>query len=164
MSAKQPISLEELLNNPDVKTVTGATNHELIERRRSKPPRCDVFAAPYTQLKEDSRYRFDIDREAREQLPDIINNTVQSIVGVDSPDAAFQEHYRRERRIGIVFSGGPAPGGHNVIAGLWDAARRANPDTKVYGFILGPDGIIENEAIELTDELVDAYRNLAVSV
>jgi len=160
MSAKQPISLEELLNNPDVKIAASSTNPELLERRRSKPPQCQVFGAPYTMLQEDPRYRFDIDKEAGKHLPDIINNTVQAIVGVDSPDAAFEKRYRKQRCIGIVFSGGPAPGGHNVIAGLWDAARRANPDTKVYGFILGPDGIIENEAIELTAELVDAYRNL----
>ena len=129
MSAKHPISLEELLNNPDVKPAAGSTNHELIERRRSKPPQCDVFAAPYTQLKEDPRYRFDIDKEARKQLPDIINNTVQTIVAVDSPDAAFEKRYCKKHNIGIVFSGGPAPGGHNVIAGLWDAARRAGPAT-----------------------------------
>lgn len=59
-----------------------------------------------------------------------------------------------------MFSGGPAPGGHNVIAGLYDAAKKANPESKIYGFLLGPDGIIENETVELTESMVNAYRNL----
>ncbi|MGD2010476.1 MAG: 6-phosphofructokinase, partial [Desulfobacterales bacterium] len=120
----------------------------------------DVFNHPFTALKTDNRYRFEIDREARKQLPDIIGNAVQALVGLDAADEAFVQTYRRQRNIGIVFSGGPAPGGHNVIAGLWDAAKNAHPDTKIFGFILGPDGIIENEAVELTAAHVDAYRNL----
>ena len=47
-----------------------------------------------------------------------------------------------------------------MIAGLFDAAKKANPTTKVYGFLVGPDGIIENEATELDDDLVNKYRNL----
>ena len=47
-----------------------------------------------------------------------------------------------------------------MIAGLYDAVKKANPKSRVYGFLVGPDGIIENEALELNDELVDAYRNL----
>ncbi|MGD8894357.1 MAG: 6-phosphofructokinase, partial [Desulfobacterales bacterium] len=46
------------------------------------------------------------------------------------------------------------------IAGLYDAAKKANSETRIFGFILGPDGIIENEAIEITGSLVDSYRNL----
>lgn len=62
--------------------------------------------------------------------------------------------------IGIVFIGGPAPGGHNVIAGLYDAAKKANPQSRVLGLLAGPDGIIEGEYPEFTDQLVDYYRNL----
>jgi pyrophosphate--fructose-6-phosphate 1-phosphotransferase len=93
-------------------------------------------------------------------LPNIINNQVQIVEGLNKTQAAHEQQYRRRRNIGIVFSGGPAPGGHNVIAGLYDAAKKANPHSKIYGFLIGPDGIIENEAIELSDDLVDAYRNL----
>ena len=59
-----------------------------------------------------------------------------------------------------MFSGGPAPGGHNVIAGLFDAAKKANPENRIFGFLLGPDGIIENETIEITEEIVASYKNL----
>ncbi|MDP4858411.1 MAG: 6-phosphofructokinase, partial [Desulfobacterales bacterium] len=160
MSGKNGITAEELLKIPEVQEVTGSVSRELVQRRRSQSAVCDVFNHPFTALKTDNRYRFEIDREARKQLPDIIGNAVQTLVGLDAADEAFAQTYCRQRNIGIVFSGGPAPGGHNVIAGLWDAAKKANPDTKIFGFILGPDGIIENEAVELTAAHVDAYRNL----
>jgi pyrophosphate--fructose-6-phosphate 1-phosphotransferase len=111
-------------------------------------------------LQEIDRYRFNLDQEARQQLPRIIHNKVQKVCRQDASDAAEMARYQRQRNIGIVFSGGPAPGGHNVIAGLYDAARGANPNSQVFGFLMGPDGIIENEYILLTDETVNAYRNL----
>ncbi len=61
--------------------------------------------------------------------------------------------------VGVVLSGGPAPGGHNVIAGLFDALKRANPDTRLYGFRKGPIGVIKGNSVEITAELVDQYRN-----
>ena len=160
MEEKAPVRCEDLLNNPEVQKITSNINPELVERKAYQPSRCAVFQNPYTVLKDTDRYRFDIDWEARKQLPSIIDNKVQTIVGVTSPEESLKARYLKKRHIGIVFSGGPAPGGHNVIAGLYDAAKKANPDTKIFGFLLGPDGIIENEAIELSDRVVDAYRNL----
>jgi len=61
--------------------------------------------------------------------------------------------------IGVVLSGGQAPGGHNVIAGIFDAMKAANSDSKLYGFLGGPSGILENRLIELTGQYVDKYRN-----
>ncbi|UCH23775.1 MAG: 6-phosphofructokinase [Deltaproteobacteria bacterium] len=160
MSMKNWSSLDELLNADEVQKITSNTNPELIERRTSVPSICKVFSLPYTALSQDPRYKFVIDKEAQKQLPDIIHNEVEKIVGLESPDETFKEKYHKLRNIGIVFSGGPAPGGHNVLAGLYDAAKQANPETKIYGFLLGPDGIIENEAIVLNDSLVDKYRNV----
>ena len=160
MADHSTLSLEELLNHPQVEKVAGDINAELVERRSYSPPRCEVFSHQYTVLQETDRYRFELDREAEKQLPDIISNKVQLIRGLESVDDAIARQYGKRRNIGIVFSGGPAPGGHNVIAGLYDAAKKANPDTKIYGFLVGPDGIIENEAVELGDELVNNYRNL----
>jgi pyrophosphate--fructose-6-phosphate 1-phosphotransferase len=62
-------------------------------------------------------------------------------------------------KVGVVLSGGQAPGGHNVIAGLFDALKAANPATTVYGFLKGPGGVIKGKYVELTAELIDAYRN-----
>ncbi|MEI6915323.1 MAG: 6-phosphofructokinase, partial [Armatimonadota bacterium] len=61
--------------------------------------------------------------------------------------------------VGVVFSGGQAPGGHNVISGLLDALLAANPGSHLLGFLGGPIGVVNNEFIELTSELVNTYRN-----
>lgn len=63
------------------------------------------------------------------------------------------------RNVGVILSGGQAPGGHNVIAGLYDALKSANSQNKLYGFLGGPSGIIDGKYIEFTDEFMDAYRN-----
>jgi pyrophosphate--fructose-6-phosphate 1-phosphotransferase len=159
MSEKAPNRMKTLLAHEQVLKVTGNDNLELIDRRAYRPSVCSVFDSGYTTLVEQPQYRFEIDAEARRQLPHIIDNRVQSLAGADHLDeqaAAFS----RARNIGIVFSGGPAPGGHNVIAGLFDAARKANPKNRIFGFLMGPDGIIENEAVALTGQSVDAFRNL----
>ncbi len=63
------------------------------------------------------------------------------------------------RNVGVILSGGQAPGGHNVIAGLYDALKNANPENKLYGFLGGPSGIIDGKYIEFTDDIINAYRN-----
>ena len=160
MSAESFSDIEKLLANPDIRKVVDNTNPDLVERREYRPPVCDAFTHPVTRLVENAGYSFFKDAESEKSLPDIIGNKVQEILGVKDPEDAQTAAYQKKRNIGIVFSGGPAPGGHNVLAGLFDAARKANPENKILGFLLGPDGIIENEAIELTEELVDSYRNL----
>jgi pyrophosphate--fructose-6-phosphate 1-phosphotransferase len=147
MKDKDLISIEMLLKNPEVEIAASNINQELIERRKYIPPKCDVFTSPYTVLKDNDDFKFTIDREARKQLPDIINNKVQLIVGLDSSEESFKQRYGKKYTLGVVFSGGPSPGGHNVIAGLYDTAKNANSQTRIFGFLLGPDGIIENEAI-----------------
>ena len=61
--------------------------------------------------------------------------------------------------IGIILSGGQAPGGHNVICGLYDELKKQNAGNKLYGFLMGPGGLVDHKYIELTDELIDEYRN-----
>lgn len=61
--------------------------------------------------------------------------------------------------VGVVLSGGQAPGGHNVICGLYDALKKAHPDSKLIGFLGGPSGILENKTMEMTDKIIDEYRN-----
>lgn len=61
--------------------------------------------------------------------------------------------------VGVILSGGQAPGGHNVISGLFDGVRRLNPANKLYGFVLGPGGLVDHDYIELTAEMIDEYRN-----
>lgn len=61
--------------------------------------------------------------------------------------------------VGVILSGGQAPGGHNVIAGLFDGIKRIHPDSRLYGFLMGPEGLIKHDYKELTAELIDEYRN-----
>ncbi len=61
--------------------------------------------------------------------------------------------------VGVILSGGQAPGGHNVIAGLYDALKKSNSSNKLYGFLGGPSGIIEGKYVEFDDEFINAYRN-----
>ena len=61
--------------------------------------------------------------------------------------------------VGIILSGGQAPGGHNVISGLYDGVKSLNKDSKLYGFLMGPGGLVDHNYIELTDEKIDEYRN-----
>ena len=61
--------------------------------------------------------------------------------------------------VGVILSGGQAPGGHNVISGLFDGIKNLNADSKLYGFILGPGGLVDHNYKELTAEIIDEYRN-----
>lgn len=61
--------------------------------------------------------------------------------------------------VGVILSGGQAPGGHNVIAGIFDGIKRINKESRLFGFILGPAGLIEHEYKELTADIIDEYRN-----
>ena len=63
------------------------------------------------------------------------------------------------RNVGVILSGGQAPGGHNVIAGLYDALKNSNPQNKLYGFLGGPSGIIEGKYVEFNDKFINDYRN-----
>ena len=61
--------------------------------------------------------------------------------------------------VGVILSGGQAPGGHNVIAGLYDGLKSLNKGCRLYGFLKGPDGLVKDEYVELADAIIDAHRN-----
>ncbi len=61
--------------------------------------------------------------------------------------------------VGVILSGGQAPGGHNVISGLFDGLKTMNKDCKLYGFLGGPGGLVDHEYVELTSNIIDEYRN-----
>src|SRR5574344_391331 len=74
-------------------------------------------------------------------------------------DYEGKERILGSKNIGVILSGGQAPGGHNVICGLYDAIKQANSKNKLYGFLGGPSGIIDGKYIELTSDFIDKYRN-----
>ena len=61
--------------------------------------------------------------------------------------------------VGVILSGGQAPGGHNVISGIFDGIKKINSDSKLFGFLLGPGGLIDHKYKELTADIIDEYRN-----
>ncbi len=61
--------------------------------------------------------------------------------------------------VGVILSGGQAPGGHNVITGLFDEIKKLNAENRLYGFLMGPGGLVDHKYIEITEELLKDYRN-----
>jgi len=93
----------------------------------------------------------------RKALKEIFPNTYgKPVIGFTN---GINETISEKRNIGVILSGGQAPGGHNVIAGLFDAIKNANPESKLFGFRGGPSGILENDAVEITSEFLDPFRN-----
>lgn len=79
------------------------------------------------------------------------------------PLIAFEQGEVKKDRpainVGVILSGGQAPGGHNVISGIFDGIKKIHPDSRLFGFLGGPGGLIDHKYVELTAEIVDAYRN-----
>lgn len=91
------------------------------------------------------------------ELKELFKNTYGKpealVVKGKNPDVTKQIN------VGVILSGGQAPGGHNVIAGLYDGIKKANKKSKLYGFLGGPSGLIEAKYMEIDDAKMDAYRN-----
>ncbi|MDR1403915.1 MAG: diphosphate--fructose-6-phosphate 1-phosphotransferase [Tannerellaceae bacterium] len=79
------------------------------------------------------------------------------------PVVTFEKSHEKQNmpavNVGVILSGGQAPGGHNVIAGLFDGIKKINNDSRLYGFLLGPGGLIKHKYKELTADIIDEYRN-----
>ena len=76
---------------------------------------------------------------------------------VEFVPAEKQESFRIN--VGVILSGGQAPGGHNVISGLYDELKKLNPENRLFGFLRGPGGLVDHNYIEITDVLMNKYRN-----
>lgn len=92
-----------------------------------------------------------------EQIQELFKKTYgKPIVTFESTE---NENESEIKNVGVILSGGQAPGGHNVIAGLYDALKQANSQNKLYGFLGGPAGIIDGKYVEFTDSFIDEFRN-----
>lgn len=93
----------------------------------------------------------------QKELAELFKNTY------GKPEATFVKgknpSVKNEIRVGVILSGGQAPGGHNVIAGLYDGIKKGNPKSKLFGFLGGPSGLVDGKYIEIKDKLMDEYRN-----
>ena len=114
-------------------------------------------------------------------LPKELSGPVQAVEGAPTESVGNQKEIRRmfpntygmplvefrqghtpittSMNVGVILSGGQAPGGHNVITGLFDSIKAINPENRLYGFILGPGGFVNHNYKELTKEIIDEYRN-----
>ncbi len=94
----------------------------------------------------------------REELRTIFSRTYGKPIATLNAAGSNTDAATR-RTVGVILSGGQAPGGHNVIAGIFDALRKANPDNRLLGFLGGPSGLVEDKKVEITPEMIDGYRN-----
>jgi pyrophosphate--fructose-6-phosphate 1-phosphotransferase len=116
------------------------------------------------------------------KVPAILKGTVDAVDGERTQSVADQEEIKKKFpntygkpvitfeksntkkelpaiNVGVILSGGQAPGGHNVIAGLFDGIKAINKGSKLFGFELGPAGLINHKYKELTSDIIDEYRN-----
>ncbi len=94
----------------------------------------------------------------RQALKEFFKNTYGLPI-VSFTEGGSNLSFSKALNIGIILSGGPAPGGHNVISGIFDAIKKFNANSKLFGFKGGPLGLLKNDKIELTESLVNSYRN-----
>lgn len=94
----------------------------------------------------------------REEIKKLFPNTygMPIVKFVKSDEKTFED---KPFNVGVILSGGQAPGGHNVIAGIFDGIKNLHGDSKLYGFILGPSGLVNHKYKEITKEIIDEYRN-----
>ena len=118
----------------------------------------------------------------RPKLPVVLTGAVKVVEGEPTQSVADQEAIRqlfpntyglpelrfeknpsplpgKPLNVGVILSGGQAPGGHNVISGLFDGIKKINKNSRLYGFLMGPGGLVDHKYMELTSEIIDEYRN-----
>jgi pyrophosphate--fructose-6-phosphate 1-phosphotransferase len=130
-----------------------------------------------------TRSALEIERaKYKPKMPKALQGYVKIVTGENTESIADQEEIRklfpltygmpvvtlaesdvpvpaRMLNVGVVLSGGQAPGGHNVIAGIFDALKQLNPANRLFGFLTGPSGLVLHNYMEITSEIVAAYRN-----
>lgn len=125
----------------------------LQQARKAYIPKLPEALKGYVKVKEGAPTQ-SVDNQ--EEIKKLFPNTYgMPIVEFESSDV----ENNKPMNVGVILSGGQAPGGHNVITGLFDTIKKMNPDNKLYGFILGPGGLVDHKYIEITADFIDDYRN-----
>ena len=133
------------------------TESPLQIARRAYQPKMPQALMGQVSLQEGEATQSVADQEAiRELFPSTYGLPV---IKVESRKSKVESHGTEPLNVGVILSGGQAPGGHNVISGIFDGLKRVNPDGKLYGFLGGPSGLIDGKYIELTADIIDRYRN-----
>lgn len=124
------------------------------KRLQYKPVLPEVLrSCAKVSLHQKKENRKEISGKLRELFPKTMHNSLVELV------LEKHEKIHSPLRVGVVFSGGQASGGHNVISGLYDALKELNRDSSLWGFLGGPSGVIEGKVREITADLIAMYRN-----
>ncbi|MCL2682929.1 MAG: diphosphate--fructose-6-phosphate 1-phosphotransferase [Bacteroidales bacterium] len=131
--------------------------------RASYQPKLPKALKNQVKLVEGEKTQSVADQNEIEKLfPNTYGMPILEFVGAENfyfaEDSAIQPLHSAIN-VGVVLSGGQAPGGHNVISGLFDGLKAIHKDSKLYGFLMGPGGLVDHNYIELTVEIIDEYRN-----
>ncbi|MCI6160292.1 MAG: diphosphate--fructose-6-phosphate 1-phosphotransferase [Prevotella sp.] len=125
----------------------------LQQARAAYQPKLPKALQGYVKVKEGSATQ-SVDNQ--EEIKKLFPNTY------GMPLIKFEESDRENQakmNVGVILSGGQAPGGHNVITGLFDTIKKLNPQNRLYGFLMGPEGLVAHNYIEITADFIDDYRN-----
>jgi pyrophosphate--fructose-6-phosphate 1-phosphotransferase len=109
---------------------------------------------PVTVVEGEATFSVAHQKEIAQLFPNLFGKKILTFISETSRDIS------KEYTVGVILSGGPAPGGHNVIAGLFDALKAANPKNRLIGFLGGPGGILEGKYRELKNEEINSIRNM----
>lgn len=120
--------------------------------RQKYKPKLPKILSQLQSLSLQNKESISIDKEIIEKFPNTSNQPIVEFLLSDKPNS-------QHLKVGVLFSGGQAPGGHNVITGLFDALKSLHPSNQLFGFLSGPAGLLKEEYKELTHAIIDEYRN-----
>ena len=121
--------------------------------RSAYKPKMPVALNGFVRLEEGEKTQSVADQEEISKLfPNTYGMPIIHMVPGEKPDNI-------KVNVGVILSGGQAPGGHNVICGLFDGLKKLNPENKLYGFLGGPSGLIDHKYTLLTEDIINEYRN-----
>lgn len=125
----------------------------LQQARASYVPKLPVALRGAVGIKEGAPTQSaDNQEEIKALFPNTYGMPLVEFVAAQKTDAAAMN-------VGVILSGGQAPGGHNVITGLFDTIKKLNPENRLFGFILGPGGLVSHNYMEITADFIEDYRN-----
>ena len=126
-----------------------------IARAAYQPKLPKALQGPVKVSEGEATESVDNQKEIKELFPNTYGMPVVEFV----PSTCCCTGENEPMNVGVILSGGQAPGGHNVITGIYDQLKRLNAENRLYGFILGPGGLVDHNYMELTGDIIDEYRN-----